>query len=59
MADKSPRRHRHDELTQWDAKIDPKAPLSEKQKEVILSLTSVASERPYPKNVIKLVLYFN
>ena len=38
-------------LSLWDAKADPKAPLTTSQKDLFIELTSFAAERPVPLEV--------
>ena len=42
-----------DNLSAWDAKIGPKAKLTEKQKDTFIDLTTVSSNRALPVEVIK------
>ena len=38
-------------LSLWDAKSEPKAPLTTAQKDLFIELTSFAAERPIPQEV--------
>ena len=40
-----------EKLSLWDAKNDPKAPLTTSQKDLFIELTSFAAERPLPAEV--------
>ncbi|KAL3848397.1 hypothetical protein ACJMK2_019255 [Sinanodonta woodiana] len=40
-----------DRLASWDTKHDPKAPLTSRQKDFFIDLTSHASERPFPEEL--------
>lgn len=41
----------HDKVSSWEAKVDPTAPLSTKQRDAIHELSIIASRRPVPNNV--------
>lgn len=40
-----------EKLSQWEAKTNPKAPLTTKQKDAVIELTSFVTERPLPQGV--------
>ena len=40
-----------DRLSLWEAKTNPTAPLTAKQKDALIELTSIAAERPIPPEV--------
>lgn len=40
-----------EKLTAWDAKYDPKAPLTDKQKDGFMELTTLSANRPLPTEV--------
>ena len=44
-------RNLRDRLTAWDAKTDAKAPLTDKQKDGFIELTTLSSNRPLPLEV--------
>ena len=55
MADTSnafDQRRLRDALSQWEAKTDPKAALTTLQKDVFIELSSFASVKPLPTNVL-------
>ncbi|KAJ8310120.1 hypothetical protein KUTeg_011985 [Tegillarca granosa] len=37
-----------DRLSSWEAKVDPKAPLTDKQKDAFMEMSAVVTERPMP-----------
>ena len=41
-----------DSLTEWDSKSDPKASLTEKQKDSFIELTTLSSNRLFPVEVL-------
>lgn len=40
-----------DRLSLWEAKTNPTAPLTSKQKDSLMELTTIAAERPLPPGV--------
>lgn len=40
-----------DRLSLWEAKTNPTAPLTSKQKDALMELTAIAAERPLPPEV--------
>ena len=40
-----------DRLSMWEAKTNPTAPLTAKQKDALIELTAIAAERPVPPEV--------
>jgi len=44
-------RNLRDRLTAWDAKTDAKAPLTDKQKDGFIELTTLSANRPLPSEV--------
>ena len=40
-----------DRLSMWEAKTNPTAPLTAKQKDALIELTAIAAERPIPPEV--------
>ena len=40
-----------EKLTAWDSKLDPTAPLTEKQKDSFMELNTQSSSRPLPADV--------
>ena len=41
-----------EKLSSWDQKSNPKAPLSDKQKDGFMELTTLSANRPLPTEVI-------
>jgi hypothetical protein len=44
-------RNLRDRLSSWDAKVDAKAPLTERQKDGFIELTTLSVNRPLPVEV--------
>jgi len=49
--DLSVARNLRDRLSAWDAKTDAKAPLTERQKDGFIELTTLSASRPFPIEV--------
>ncbi|XP_041353506.1 conserved oligomeric Golgi complex subunit 3-like isoform X2 [Gigantopelta aegis] len=50
MADTSMKLAR-DRLSLWESKVNPKAPLTDKQKNVLMELTATTTQRPFPEEL--------
>ena len=51
----NPAKSLREKLTAWDAKLDPTAPLTERQKDSFMELNTQSSNRPLPPEVIDLL----
>ena len=51
-------RNLRDRLTAWDAKTDAKAPLTDRQKDSFIELTTLSANRPLPPEVDVFCLHF-
>ena len=46
-------------LSLWDSQTDPKAPLSNLQKDVLVELTNFSNDRPLPPYVCRMSFFIN